>query len=52
VAIEWKPLRQVTETEILSAQTGNNGWTKAVLAKWGVPWPPPKGWKRRLIEGV
>lgn len=24
-------------------------WTKAQLAEWGVPWPPPKGWRRRLL---
>ena len=24
--------------------------TKAQLAKWGVSWPPPKGWKKRLIR--
>lgn len=25
------------------------GYTKAKLAAWGVPWPPPRGWKRKLI---
>ena len=24
------------------------GWTKATLAAHGIPWPPPKGWRRRL----
>lgn len=24
------------------------GWTKLSLAKLGVAWPPPKGWKRQL----
>ena len=38
------------EEEILAARTAKGGWTKAQLAEWGVPWPPPKGWKERLIE--
>jgi hypothetical protein len=21
------------------------------LAAWGVPWPPPKGWRKRIREG-
>lgn len=25
------------------------GYTKAKLAAWGVPWPPPRGWKRKLV---
>lgn len=43
--------RKITEEEILSQQTDNGGWTKKTLAQWGVPWPPPKGWKDRLISG-
>lgn len=23
-------------------------WTKYTLATWGVPWPPPHGWRRGL----
>lgn len=26
--------------------------TKAQLAEWGVPWPPPRGWKRRLLAAA
>lgn len=25
------------------------GWSSKQLADWGVPWPPPKGWKEQLI---
>lgn len=25
-----------------------NGFTRAQLAEWGIPWPPPKGWKKQL----
>ena len=23
-------------------------WTAATLAEWGIPWPPPHGWRRTL----
>lgn len=32
----------------MSKRTKAGGWTKATLAGWGVPWPPPKGWLKRL----
>jgi hypothetical protein len=31
-----------------SARTPSGGWTRAQLAEWHVPWPPPHGWKNRL----
>jgi hypothetical protein len=40
----------VTAAEIEAAKTVRGGWTRAQLAVWGVPWPPPKGWKKKLIE--
>lgn len=39
--------RLPTRAEIDAAR-----WTKAQLAEWGVPWPPPKGWRRRLLAAV
>ena len=41
------PIRQVTPTraEIESARQ-----TRAQLAEWGVPWPPPRGWRKRLLR--
>lgn len=36
--------------EIEAAKTSNGAWTRAQLAEWGVPWPPPKGWKGELIK--
>ncbi len=42
--------KRMTEQEIEAAKTPNGGWTKAQLAKWGVAWPPPKGWKENLIR--
>lgn len=37
-----------TPAEIEAARTPAGGWTRAQLAEWGVPWPPPKGWRREL----
>jgi 8-oxo-dGTP diphosphatase len=34
--------------QIERAKTKNGGWTKKTLAQWGVPWPPPKGWRDEL----
>lgn len=28
-------------------KTTAGGWTKEILSKHGIPWPPPKGWKTR-----
>lgn len=36
--------------EIEAARTPAGGWTKATLASWGIAWPPPKGWRKRLIS--
>jgi hypothetical protein len=40
---------EITEEEILAERTKNGGWSRDTLAQWGVPWPPPKGWKQQLI---
>jgi hypothetical protein len=42
---------RVTREEIERHRTPNGGFTRATLAQWGVPWPPPKGWMARLIKG-
>jgi hypothetical protein len=37
-----------SDQEIEDARTARGGWTKETLARWGVPWPPPRGWKKAL----
>jgi len=37
-----------TVEEINALEHGNGGWSRSALASLGVPWPPPKGWKRLL----
>lgn len=41
----------ITAEEIDAARTDNGGWTREQLSQWGVPWPPPKGWRRALLSG-
>ena len=41
----------VTDLEIEAKKTENGGWTKEQLAIWGVPWPPEKGWQKKLASG-
>lgn len=43
--------RRVTAEEIEAGKSPAGGWNKAQLADWGVPWPPPKGWKEALLAG-
>ena len=44
-------IKNPTLEEIMQARTPNGGWTKETLSKWGVPWSPPKGWKKKLLNG-
>jgi hypothetical protein len=43
-------MKQPTRQEIDAARSKRGGWTRAQLAEWGVPWPPPRRWKRRLLR--
>jgi hypothetical protein len=39
-----------TKKQIEACQTPAGGYDKKTLSRWGVPWPPPKGWKKKLIS--
>lgn len=39
----------LTEDDIEAGRTATGGFSRAQLAVWGVPWPPPKGWKQALL---
>lgn len=41
----------ITREEFEAGKTKNGGFTREQLRKWGVPWPPIKGWKKRLVYG-
>ncbi len=37
--------------EVTAASTSASGaWTAKQLRQWGVPWPPPKGWRQELAR--
>jgi hypothetical protein len=38
-----------TAAEIEAVRTPAGGWTRVQLEQWGVSWPPPRGWKDRLL---
>lgn len=42
----------LTLEEIENCRSPKGGFTKKQLAEWGVPWPPPKGWKEALLAGM
>ena len=44
--------RQEMEAKIESLKTAKGGWTKASLASLGVSWPPPSGWKAKLLNDI
>ena len=48
----WSCSRQelVAELVIEAANTPRGAWTRRQLAAWDVEWPPPKGWRRRLVR--
>jgi hypothetical protein len=39
-----------SEAEIIAAMTSKGGWKAVTLAEWGIAWPPPQGWRRKLVE--
>lgn len=39
----------VNEELLAHAATPSGGYTKTQLAAIGVPWPPPKHWKRAVV---
>lgn len=45
----WKPKRKYTVREIQSVRNQKGGYTRRRLEKLGVPWPPPKGWRKAIL---
>ena len=45
-----EPGTAVPLAEVMAKQTRGGGWTRVQLARWDVPWPPPKGWLRELTN--
>lgn len=46
---DWTPIEPVpTAEQIVASMTPRGAWTRDTLRGWGVPWPPPRGWRSRL----
>lgn len=43
---------KLTEAEIEAGRSKKGGYDKKQLAAWGIPWPPPKGWLKALLNGT
>lgn len=44
-------MKRLTIDEIEAGKTRKGGFSRKQLAEWGVPWPPPHGWKDALLTG-
>ena len=42
---------RLDKLDIEMRATALGGFTKETLEGWGVPWPPPRGWKKALLRG-
>ena len=42
---------KLTDQQIEAGKSPRGDWTRKTLAGWGVPWPPPKGWRAALLVG-
>lgn len=40
----------ISQAEIEAAKTPKGGWKRETLASWGVPWPPPSGWRKQIVR--
>lgn len=49
---------RISDEEIWEKRTeaaklsGVGAWSKKQLKEWGVPWPPPRGWRAKLNGGI
>jgi hypothetical protein len=47
---QWKPKKQFAPEEVEAAMARKGGFSRESLAKLGVPWPPPSGWRRAITK--
>ena len=45
-----RKVQAAINAQIEASRTPKGGWTRDQLAAWGVPWPPPKGWRKALVD--
>jgi hypothetical protein len=44
----WAPKRFFTPEQVENAMTPRGGFSRRSLDALGVPWPPPKGWRKAI----
>lgn len=44
------PERAERQRIIMAEASTTTGWKRSTLVSWGVPWPPPPGWKDTIIR--
>ena len=44
-------LPRLSREEVEAGRSPAGGFTRAQLAAWTVPWPPPAGWLQALLRG-
>jgi hypothetical protein len=45
----YTPQELLAELVLVAGKTPKGGYTKSLLRRWGVGWPPPKAWPRDLV---
>ena len=50
LAVVLAMLPRMSAAEVEAGRSAAGGFTRAQLAAWGVPWPPPAGWLRTLLR--
>lgn len=43
-------MRNPTPEELEKLRLTTKGCNRALLAEWGIPWPPPSGWRKKLLS--
>jgi hypothetical protein len=43
-------MRKPTPEELEKLRNTTKGCNRALLAEWGIPWPPPSGWRKKLLR--
>lgn len=41
-------MKPILPEEVEAGKSVAGGFSRRQLAEWGIPWPPPKGWRRQL----
>jgi 5-methylcytosine-specific restriction endonuclease McrA len=43
-------MKTISAADIHARMTSKGGFSVKTFTEWGVPWPPPKGWRRTILD--